>query len=183
VAVNGRSYTIAAGVTIDSSDSEGVLYAHGGVGGGHSLYVKDRRLRYTFNWLGTHIQHVVADRDIEPRSHVLTAEFVLSGPNADPTTPGSSGKLTLYVDRGEVGSELIVTQPGYFCPVGDGICVGRDSGSPVSPKYEAPFHFTGGTIDKVVIDLSGEPYIDHEAQVRAWFSIGLTGSGDHPRSS
>jgi hypothetical protein len=39
----------------------------------------------------------------------------------------------------------------------------------VTPEYEAPFRFTGGTIDKVIVDLSGEPYLDHEAQVRAWF--------------
>jgi hypothetical protein len=39
------------------------------------------------------------------------------------------------------------------------------------PEYEAPFWFTGGTIDQVVVDVSGERYVDHEAQVRAWFSI------------
>lgn len=33
------------------------------------------------------------------------------------------------------------------------------------------FPFTGGTIDKVVVDVSGDRYIDHEAQVRAWFAI------------
>ena len=31
--------------------------------------------------------------------------------------------------------------------------------------------FAGGTIDKVVVDVSGDRYVDHEAQVRAWFSI------------
>jgi hypothetical protein len=51
------------------------------------------------------------------------------------------------------------------------LCVGRDSSSAVIPEYQAPFPFTGGTIDKVVIDVTGEHYIDHEAQVRAWFSI------------
>jgi arylsulfatase len=171
VATNGRSYTIAAGVKVDSADAAGVLYAHGGVGGGHSLYIKDGRLRYTFNWLGTHIQDIVADRDIDAGSHVFTAEFALSGPNTDPDMPGSVGTLTLYMDDQPTGSAQIVTQPGYFCPVGDGICVGRDSGSPVSPDYVAPFTFTGGIIDKVVVDVSGDRYVDHEAQVRAWFLI------------
>ncbi|WP_332449950.1 hypothetical protein [Methanoculleus sp.] len=46
--------------------------------------------------------------------------------------------------------------------------VGPDSGSPVSPEYSAPFTFTGGTIDRVVIDLSGEHYVDHEKEVTAW---------------
>jgi arylsulfatase len=84
--------------------------------------------------------------------------------------PGFAGTLTLYVDDAEVGRGDIVTQPGYFCLVGDGICVGRDSASPVTPAYTAPFRFTGGTIDKVVVDVSGERYVDHEAEVRAWFS-------------
>ena len=39
---------------------------------------------------------------------------------------------------------------------------------PTTPRRSA---FTGGTIDKVVVDVSGEKYVDHEAQVAAWFSI------------
>ena len=38
-----------------------------------------------------------------------------------------------------------------------------------SPEYDAPFPFTGGTIEKVVVDVSGEHYVDHEAQVIGWF--------------
>jgi arylsulfatase len=171
VAINGRSYTIAAGVHLDSAAAEGVLYAHGGVGGGHSLYVLGGRLRYTFNWVGSKIQNVVADRDLTPGNHVLTAEFALRGPSSDPEVPGFTGQLTLYVDQQAVGSGEIVTQPGYFCLVGDGICVGRDSASPVTSAYQAPFAFTGGAIDKVVVDVSGDRYVDHEAQVRAWFWI------------
>ena len=84
--------------------------------------------------------------------------------------PGFEGTLTLYIDDQAVGSDTILTQPGLFCPVGDGICVGRDSASPVTPDYadRGTFEFTGGTIEKVVVDVTGERYLDHEAQVRAW---------------
>ncbi len=104
---------------------------------------------------------------------MISAEFVAAGQSADPAMPGAEGTLTLYVDDRAVGSGRIVTQPGYFCLVGDGICVGRDSASPVTPDYadRGTFEFTGGTIDKVVVDVSGERYVDHEAQVRAWFAI------------
>ncbi len=74
------------------------------------------------------------------------------------------------MDDEAVGSREIVTQPGYFCLTGDGTCVGRDSASAVTPEYEAPFAFTGGTIDKVVVDVSGERFVDHEAEVRGWFA-------------
>jgi arylsulfatase A-like enzyme len=171
VAISGRSYTIAAGVRVDSGEAEGVLFAHGGVVGGHSLYVQDHRVTYAFNWVGTFLQTITADRDLEPGSHVVTAEFVAAGRNPDPSMPGPRGTLTLYVDDDVVGSGEIVTQPGMFCAVGDGLCVGRDDASPVTPAYTAPYRFTGGSIDKVVVDVSGERYVDHEAQVRGWFIL------------
>lgn len=167
----GRSYTITAGVNVESPDAEGVLFAQGGVAGGHSLYVQNRRVHYAFNWVGTYMQTVDATVDLSPGKHLITAEFTATGRNEDPQMPGASGTLTLYVDDQVVGSADIVTQPGYFCVVGDGLCVGRDDASPVTPAYQAPFRFAGGVIDKVVVDVSGERYIDHEAQVRAWFSI------------
>ena len=167
--IPSRSYMISAGVRIDSGDAQGVLWAAGGVAGGHSLYVKDGKLRYTFNWIGSVFQDVVADVGITTGRHVYTAEFTATGPNTDPNMPGASGTLTLYADDKKIGEGHIVTQPGYFCITGDGISVGRDSASAVTPEYTAPFDFTGGTIEKVVVDLSGAGYVDHEAQVRGWF--------------
>ena len=171
VLISGRSYTISAGVHVASADAEGVIFAHGGVAGGHSLFVQEERLTYVFNWVGTHLQTVTATQPLEPGVHVVTAEFVAEGRNDDPMMAGARGTLTLYIDAEEVGSGSIVTQPGLFCAVGDGLCVGRDDASPVSPTYAAPFTFTGGTIDKVVIDVSGERYVDHEAEVRGWFIL------------
>jgi arylsulfatase len=168
-AISGRSYTLSAGVDIDSNDVEGVVWAAGGVAGGHTLYVKDKKLRYTFNWVGSYFQDVVADTELTTGHHVLTAEFSATGRNDDPQMPGAKGTLTLYVDDQQVGQGEIVTQPGYFCLTGDGISVGRDSGSAVTPEYQAPYAFTGGTIEKVVMDLSGEHFVDHEAQVIGWF--------------
>jgi arylsulfatase len=167
--IPGRSYTIAAGVDVDSADAQGVIWAAGGVAGGHALYVKDHRLRYTFNWVGSFLQDVVADVDLTPGHHVLTADFAASGPSQDPDHPGTAGTLTLYVDDDEVGSGELITQPGYFCITGDGISVGKDSASAVSPQYTAPNPFTGGSIEKVVVDLSGDRFVDHEAQVIGWF--------------
>ncbi len=171
VLISGRSYTIAAGVRTDSPDAEGVIFAHGGMAGGHSLYLQGRRPVYAFNWVGTTVQTITADRDLTPGSHVLTAEFVAEGRSEDPMMAGARGTLTLYVDGDVVGSDVIVTQPGLFCAVGDGLCVGRDDASPVTPEYTAPYAFTGGSIDKVVIDVSGERYVDHQAQVRGWFLL------------
>jgi arylsulfatase len=78
------------------------------------------------------------------------------------------GTLTLFIDTEQVGQAEIKTQPGGFGLSGNGLCVGRDTGSPVSPDYKTPFTFTGGTIDRVVVDVAGEPYVDYEKEVKAW---------------
>jgi arylsulfatase len=168
VAVNTRrrSFTIAAGVVIDSEDAEGVLFAHGGYAGGHSLYIQDGKLCYFYNWLGEKHQKVVSDTTITTGKHLFVAEFEKTGD--DQETESAVGSLTLYVDTEPVGTLEIMTQPGMFALTGDGLCVGRDSASPVSPDYKPPFAFAGGTIDQVVIDVSGESYVDFEKEAAAW---------------
>jgi arylsulfatase A-like enzyme len=166
--IMGRSYTIAAGVEVESPDAEGVLYAHGGVAGGHSLFVQDGRLHYHYNWIGTKLQRLASDQQITTGRHAFSVEFQVEGPSDDPAIPGFTGAATLYIDNEPVGKTSIVTQPGAFCLVGDGICVGRDSASAVSTDYTSPFPFSGGTIDKVIVDLAGEPFLDHEREVMAW---------------
>ena len=44
--------------------------------------------------------------------------------------------------------------------------VGRHAGEPITDDYpgEAPYAFTGGTIKRVAVDVSGEPYIDIERE-------------------
>ena len=168
VAVNikRRSYTIAVGVEIEAG-AEGVLFAHGGVGGGHALYVQDGRLHYVYNWLGD-LHQKVSTGVLDAGNHVLTAEFEKTGD--DPDTKSAVGTLTLFVDTKEAGSSKIMTQPGTFSLCGDGLCIGRDSGSPVSTDYVSPFPFTGGTIERAVIDVSGDHYVDHEKEVLAYLA-------------
>ncbi|MCX5262443.1 hypothetical protein [Streptomyces sp. NBC_00199] len=143
VATSGRSYTIAAGVDIASADAEGVVYAHGGVAGGHSLYVKDHRLHYAFNWVGSNLQVVDADREIPPGKHVLTADSPRAAAVRTRRCPVPRAPSPSMWTTSRVGSEDIVTQPGAFNVVGDGICVGRDDASPVTPDYEGPFPHRG----------------------------------------
>jgi hypothetical protein len=73
------------------------------------------------------------------------------------------------VDTEPVADAEIMTQPGFFALCGDGICVGRDSGSPVA-DYNAPFAFAGGAIERVIVDVSGEHYVDHEKEVLAYLA-------------
>ncbi len=169
VAVNirRRSYTIAAALTIDTPEAEGVLFAHGGAAGGHSLFIRGGQLHYVYNWLGERVQTVSSPAAVPVGTHVLTAAFEKTGDEEE--TFSAVGTLTLYVDTEAVADAQIVTQPGTFSLSGDGLCVGRDSGSAVA-DYPSPFSFVGGAIDRVIVDVSGDHYVDHEKQVLAYIA-------------
>jgi arylsulfatase len=52
---------------------------------------------------------------------------------------------------------------------GEGFGVGKDVGAPVTPDYagEHPWAFSGGDIKKLVVDVSGEAYVDLEMEALA----------------
>ena len=79
------------------------------------------------------------------------------------------GILSLYHGEIKVGEGRIKTQPGGYMIAGEGLAIGRDVGDPVTQDYpgERPFRFTGGRIKRVVVDVSGEPYIDLEREGQA----------------
>jgi arylsulfatase len=167
VNVRNRSYTIGALVDIPASGAEGVLFAHGSPFGGHSLYVKDNRLHYVYNWVGMVEQHVVATEDITPGDgQILSASFDKAGEEP----PGvATGRLTLWHDNKKVGETQIKTQPGKFMIAGEGLCIGRDGGAGVTADYPGvqPWAFTGGTIRRVAVDVSGAEYLDLEREAQA----------------
>jgi arylsulfatase len=161
--IRNRSYTIAVEVDL-GADAAGVLFSHGARFGGHSLYVKDRRLKYVYNFVGLQEQLVDSSQDLPTGPVVLSAAFVREG-DAMPST----GTLSLYVNDQKVGEGTIRTQPGNFSLVGEGLNVGKDPGEPVTDDYggHSPFAFTGGTITQAIVDVSGEPFIDLEREAIA----------------
>jgi arylsulfatase len=97
---------------------------------------------------------------------LLSASFDKQG--EDP--PGvAAGTLTLYHGDKKVGEGPIKTQPGKFMIAGEGLCIGRDGGAGVTEDYPGtqPWNFTGGTIRRVAVDVSGEPYVDLEREAQA----------------
>ena len=97
------------------------------------------------------------------------------------------GSLSLYHGDEKVGEGRIKTQPGKFSLAGEGLCVGRDSGEPVTDDYPGarPHTFTGGTINRVAVDVSGEPYISTSSARRsdADARIARTGVSDACKAS
>src|SRR3984885_11032024 len=167
VNIRNRSYGIGALVDIPAPGAEGVLFAHGSRFGGHALYVKDNRLHYVNNFVGMVEQKIDGTQDLPTGQNlVLSASFDKDGENPPHV---STGILSLYHGDQKVGEGRIKTQPGMFMIAGEGLCVGRDSGEAVTSDYpgEHPYAFTGGTIKRVAVDVSGDPYVDLEREAQA----------------
>ncbi|AKL66559.1 MULTISPECIES: arylsulfatase [Streptomyces] len=169
VAVNirNRSYSIGALVDLPGPGASGVLFSHGGRFGGHALYVKDGRLTYAYNFLGSEEQRITATEPLPVGEKlILAASFEKDGE----VSPGlATGILSLHHGDKKVGEGRIRTQPGRFTLAGEGLNVGKDSGDAVTADYPgtAPWAFTGGTLHRVAVDVSGEPYIDLEREAEA----------------
>jgi hypothetical protein len=97
---------------------------------------------------------------------ILSAAFEKEG--EDPPHV-SVGTLSLYHGDEKVGEGRIKTQPGKFALAGEGLTIGRDSSEPVTDDYPGshPYPFTGGTINRVAVDVSGEPFVDLEREAVA----------------
>jgi arylsulfatase len=164
VNVRNRSHVITADVEVAESASplEGVLLAMGTRLGGWSFHVLDGRLRYAHNYVGKSCSVVESDEVITPGRHHLTLAF---------STPGDlKATAQLLVDGRVVGDGAIERlTPVRHSITGGGITCGWEQGPSVGPGYDAPFRFTG-MLRRAVVDVSGEPYRDLEAEFEAIMS-------------
>jgi arylsulfatase len=163
--VLNRPHSITAFVDIPDNGAEGVLLSQGTAAGGYSLFVQDKRLHYAHNYVGRDIFRVSSPEPVPTGKHELRFEFEPTGKPDLAAGKGAPGHLQLYVDGELVATaDAPVTTPFAFNP--GALACGLNPGSPVTPDYRSPFKFTG-TIDKVVIDVSGELIHDPELELRA----------------
>jgi arylsulfatase len=168
VNVRGKSYKIVANVELTDANASGVIFAHGSRFGGHSLFIKDHKLYYVYNFLGITEQQLVSTEYVKPGKYTFGMEFTKekAGEHKE-----SIGTANLYINDKQVGTSSMKAQVGKFTLVGDGLCVGYDSGDPVSKLYtSASSEFEGGTISFVTVSTGKEQYLDLEREAARAFS-------------
>jgi arylsulfatase len=151
--VKNQSKTITAEIEIPSGGANGVLLTQGGRFGGWSLYMKDSKPAYTYNFLGLSRNTVMAKAPISPGKVIVVLDFKYDGGG-----PGKGGIATLSVNGKQVAEGRIDrTQPNVYSadetadvgldnqtPVAEGIGIGRDE-----------TRFTG-TIKRIVVEVKPE---------------------------
>jgi arylsulfatase A-like enzyme len=163
-AVYNVSHAITAEVEIPKGGAEGVIVAHGGITGGYTLFVKDKKLHYIHNYIGLQSYEIVSNIDVLEGEVTLRYQFVLTGKPDSRHGKGSPGVGQLFINDKLVGETVFpVTVPIIFGI--EGLSCGYEFGEAVSNAYEAPFTFTG-SIKKVTVDLSGQAIRDAEAEAK-----------------
>jgi len=144
-----RSVTITAEVEIPQGGANGVILAQGGRFGGWSLYLKDGKPTYTYNWVGLERHTVTASEPVAAGKATIKLDFVYDGGGR-----GKGGTASLSVNGRKVGEGRIEKTIANLISTDEGADVGEDDDSPVSEDYVAGLksRFTG-KIDKVTIDV------------------------------
>lgn len=161
--IRNRSYSVLANVQIDTPEAEGVIFSMGSRFGGHALFVKDHKLWYVYNFLGMQQLEFVSSSEVPTGKVVLGAEFSKEG---EEPRGVANGTLRVYINEDSVAEGHLKTQPGKFGLTG-GFVIGRSTPDPVSNRFSPPSEFHGGTIKRVSINLTGDHYVDEEAEARS----------------
>lgn len=137
--LKNRSHTITAVVDIPAEGARGVILCQAGRFGGWSLYVKDCKPTYTYNFLGIERFTVAAAEALPTGKASIRFAFASDGGN-----PGAGGMGQILVNGKKVAEGRIERTQGMTFSADEGADVGEDRGTPVTEDYtERESKFTG----------------------------------------
>ena len=146
--VKNQSKTITADVEIPAGATNGVILAQGGRFGGWSLYVKDGRPAYTYNFVGLQQYTVNSSERLAPGKATITLDFAYDGNGR-----GKGGTVTISINGKKVGSGRVEQTNANIFSADDAADVGIDEGTNVSSAYPQHDNRFTGRIEKVKVDV------------------------------
>jgi arylsulfatase A-like enzyme len=145
--VKNSSLEIVAEVQ-SKGKTDGVIIQQGGRFGGWSLYVKDNKPVYVYNYLGLKTYKVEGQSSLPQGKSTVKLDFDYDGGK-----PGAGGNATLFVDGKKAGAGRVEqTQPNIFS-ADETANVGKDMESMVTEDYTLKTSHFSGKINKVTITL------------------------------
>jgi len=143
-----KTFALTAEVVVTGARAEGVIFAWGGLTGGFSLYAKDGKLKYCYNFLGIKYFFVESTKAIPAGKHQVRMEFAYDGGGL-----AKGGTVSLYTDGQKFGEGRVeMTEPFAFS-ADETADVGVEEGSPVSPDYGPRGNAFNGQINWVELDV------------------------------
>jgi arylsulfatase len=155
--LKNKSHSVTAEIVVPASGAEGVIIAQGGNIGGWSLYAKGGKLKYCYNLGGVQQFYAEAATPLPAGQHQVRMEFAYAGGGL-----GRGGKITLFIDGQSVGQGEVPMTQAFVFSADDGLDVGVDTGSPVSPDYGSRGNEFNGTVKGVQLAIAEDAEaVDH----------------------
>jgi arylsulfatase len=146
--IKNKTYSITAEIVAAKKNVNGVIVAQGGSVNGWSLYTKDGKLKYCYNFFGIKLTYIESNDKIPSGKHQVRMEFKYDGGGL-----GKGGHVSLYID-GKKSGEGRVEQTVPMAFSADETCdVGFEGESPVSEDYDAENNGFNGDVNWVQIDI------------------------------
>jgi len=148
--IKNRSFSITAELIIPKDGANGAILSQGGRFGGWSLYMKDGKPEFTYNFLGLDRYVVSSSEKLSKGPVTVKLDFVYDGDGF-----GKGGKAIIYVNGKAVADARVEkTQPNLFS-ADETADVGLDNQTPVAEGigYGPEETRFNGKIRKVTVEV------------------------------
>jgi arylsulfatase len=146
--IKNRSLSITADVEIPEGGANGVILAQGGRFGGWSLYLKDGKPTYCYNFLGLQEYKVQVPNALAPGKATIRMNFDYDGGGL-----GKGGMASILVNGEKVASGRIERTQAMIFSADETAGVGIDDATPVTTDCQEGDNAFTGKIFKVVVDV------------------------------
>jgi len=141
--VKDRAHTITTTINLTGKE-EGVIVACGGFTGGYTMFIKNNRLYYDYNYYNG-VYYTMKSSPLPKGKTELKFNFIRTGK--------LTGKGELYVNGKKVATRDMPQMHVSTFSLSETFDIGKDTGTQVSAIYKGHFDFTG-KLDKVVFQLT-----------------------------
>ena len=146
--IKNRSLSITADVEIPEGGANGVILAQAGRFGGWSLYLKEGKPTYCYNFLGLEQFKVSSSEALASGKATIRMNFDYDGGGI-----GKGGMATILVNGKEVASGRIEHTQGMMFSADETAGVGMDDATPVTTDYKERDNSFTGKILKVTVEV------------------------------
>jgi len=146
--ISNRAWSLRAELVVPDGGADGVIVGHGSHAGGYVVFLRQGRLHFTYNHLGTTLTTVAAEVVLPTGPVEARIEFRPTGAHA--------GDVDLFygdvpVGQGHVPRTTLVTVGVH------GFTVGYQRGSAIAPDLDGRCPITAGALSRVVIETLSDP--------------------------
>ena len=146
--IKNRSLSITADVEIPQGAANGVILAQGGRFGGWSLYLKDGKPTYCYNFLGLQEFKVAASQAVAAGKATIRMNFDYDGGGI-----GKGGTATILVNGEKAAAGRIEHTQAIIFSADETAGVGMDDATPVTTDYKERDNTFTGKILKVTVEV------------------------------